>query len=418
MTEDYNATPTEFRLPVLKVIGLGGGGSNAVNRMIELGLKGVDFIAANTDLQALEACLAPVKVQLGPKLTRGLGAGGNPEIGYKAAQESRAELGAALAGADMVFLTAGMGGGTGTGAIAVAGEIARAQGAVTIAVVTTPFSFEMGRRQTSATFGLQKLRPHTDTLISIPNDRLLYVAPQDLPLETSFRLADDVLRQAVQGIAELVTEPGLINVDFAHIRHVMKIGGGALMAIGQAEGEGKAMNALHQALHHPLLESVSLKDAAGVIANFSGGKGLSLYEVGEVLDQMQQMTNDDVDVIMGVTHNERLGDRAQLILVITGLGAPTLEEAMSPEVQAVSQDYEAAKQTPEPVFAAVERSEPSDQAPTQPTRSKKPAPIPVTSLPDTFPIVNQDIDLPAFMRRRARYTDGASPQPAFGAMEQ
>src|SRR3989304_851828 len=211
-----------LRSPVIKVLGLGGGGSNAVDRMIELGIPGVDFIAANTDYQVLQTSLAPVKIELGPQLTRGLGAGGDHEVGYRAAKESRAELEAALRGADMVFLTAGMGGGTGTGAIAMAGEVSRSLGAVTIAVVTPPFSFEMGRRQRNAQEGLARLQGNTDTLIAIPNDRLLFVAPQDLPLETAFRLADDVLRQAVQGIAALITQPGLINVDFAHVRNMMK----------------------------------------------------------------------------------------------------------------------------------------------------------------------------------------------------
>lgn len=202
-----NQTTLEQNLrgPVIKVLGLGGGGGNAVDRMIELGLPGVEFISANTDYQVLQTNSAPTKIQLGPKLTRGLGAGGDYEIGYQAAKESRAELEEALRGADMVFLTAGMGGGTGTGAIAVAGEVARSLGAVTIAVVTMPFSFEMGRRQKNAREGLARLQPHTDTLIAIPNDRLLVVAPQNLPLDVAFRLADDVLRQAVQGIAELVT---------------------------------------------------------------------------------------------------------------------------------------------------------------------------------------------------------------------
>ena len=222
--------------PVLKVLGLGGGGGNAVERMIELGLSGVEFIVANTDRQVLERSNAPVKIQLGPKSTRGLGAGGNPSVGRAAAEESWREIAAALAGADMVFLTAGMGGGTGTGSIPIATQIAKAQKAVAIAVVTTPFSFEMGRRQKNASDGLEALRKHSDTLISIPNDRLLQIAPKNLPLDTAFRLADDVLRQAVQSITELITEPGLINVDFAHIRRLMKLGGGALMTIGQAEG--------------------------------------------------------------------------------------------------------------------------------------------------------------------------------------
>ena len=368
--------------PSLKVLGLGGGGGNAVDRMIELGLQGVEFISANTDYQVLQKSLAPIKVQLGPQLTRGLGAGGDPEVGHQAAQESRAELKAALQGADMVFLTAGMGGGTGTGAIAVAGEVARSLGAVTIAVVTTPFTFEMGRRQKNAQEGLARLQPHTDTLIAIPNDRLLYVAPQDLPLDVAFRLADDVLRQAVQGIAELVTQPGLINVDFAHVRNMMKLGGGALMAIGQGKGPEKVFHAIQQALNHPLLESVSLGDAAGVIANFSGGDDLSLYEVGEAIGHLRGMTGENVDVVMGVSHDERMQERAQVILVVTGLGAKTLADVL-PGAEKLN---DLSKQ-----------AEPKDPAETEPIA------IQIEESAEALPVdILNDLDVPAFMRKKAR----------------
>jgi len=315
--------------PVLKVIGLGGGGCNAVGRMIELGLRGVEFIAANTDLQTLQSNPAEVKILLGPQTTRGFGSGGDPRLGKEAAMESRDELASALAGADMVFLTAGMGGGTGTGAIPVVAEVARSLGAVTIAVVTTPFSFEIGRRQKNASEGLARLREHTHTLVAIPNDRLLYVAPRDLPLETAFRLADDVLRQAVQGIAELITEPGLINVDFAHVRRLILLGGGALMAIGHGQGDQKTTQAMQQALHHPLVETVSLGNAAGVIANFTGGQDLSLLEVQSALTSLQQQTGPETEIVMGVIQDERMDGRVQVILMITGLGSPTLEEALS-----------------------------------------------------------------------------------------
>ncbi|MEN8242570.1 MAG: cell division protein FtsZ, partial [Chloroflexota bacterium] len=328
MAINANTQLGDIHRPVLKVLGLGGGGGNAVNRMIELGIKGVDFIVANTDHQDLEASLAPTKIRLGPKLTRGLGAGGDPKIGAAAAEESEAEIRAALQGADMVFLAAGMGGGTGTGSIHVAGRIAKEVGAVTIAVVTTPFAFEMGRRQANAREGLAVLHPNTDTLIAIPNDRLLYAWPKDISLETAFRLADDVLRQAVQGISELVTSPGVINVDFAHIRSVMKLGGGALMAIGQGSGEGKALTAINQALNHPLLESISLENAAGIIVNFTGGKDLTLFDVGEALAHIQSLSRPDVDVVLGFDNDNRLNDRVQVILVITGLGAQTLEEIL------------------------------------------------------------------------------------------
>jgi len=328
-TTQYDPTPLTAHQPVLKVIGLGGGGGNAVTRMMELGLSGVDFIVANTDYQVLKECPAPTKIQLGPRVTRGLGAGGDPRVGYTAAQESAREIADALSGADMVFLTAGMGGGTGTGAIPIAAHIARKLGAVTIAIVTTPFSFEMGRRQKNATEGLAVLRQHTDTLIAIPNDRLLYVAPENLPLELAFRLADDVLRQAVQGISELITEPGMINVDFAHVRRLMKLGGGALMSIGQGRGNNKALKAVDQALNHPLLESISIEQASGIIANFTGGDDLTLFEVQEALDFLQEQSSAQTEIVMGVIQDQRLEDRVQVTLVVTGLGAPSLEEAIS-----------------------------------------------------------------------------------------
>jgi len=327
-----NSIPTLNRAnilrPVLKVLGLGGGGSNAVNRMIDLGIDGVEFIAANTDMQALQRSLAPKKIQLGPKLTRGLGAGGNPIIGEAAAEESAQAIRAALQGADMVFLTAGMGGGTGTGSIPVAARISRELGAVTIAIVTTPFSFERGRRQANARNGLDQLRPNTDTLITIPNEKLLFIAPHDLPLDVAFGLADDVLRQAVQGITELITEPGLINVDFAHVQHVMKLGGGALMSIGHGQGENKALKAVEHALNHPLLETASLNNAAGILINFTSGEDLTIFDVESACNHVKNTAGTDVEMVMGVTRDERLMDRAQVILIATGLGAPSLEDIL------------------------------------------------------------------------------------------
>jgi cell division protein FtsZ len=385
-TSSVSFSMADVHQPVLKVLGLGGGGCNAVERMIELGLKGVEFIAANTDHQALRKNPAPTKIQLGPKVTRGLGAGGDPRVGRAAAEESAKDIAAALRGADMVFLTAGMGGGTGTGAIPVAAKISRALGAVTIAVVTTPFSFEMGRRQRNASEGLALLSQQTNTLISIPNDRLLYVAPRNLPMEVAFRLADDVLRQSVQGISELITEPGLINVDFAHIRRLIKLGGGALMAIGHGQGPTKVKKALEQALHHPLLEEISLEHAAGVIANFTGGEDLSLLEVQEALTELQSQTGVQTETVLGVINDPRLEDRVQVILVVTGLGAPTLEETL----------------------ASVKKPEPEPEP--------KPAPRPQQTLQQAYeaaapprqrqvdlsPAAAQDLDVPAFLRRRMR----------------
>jgi cell division protein FtsZ len=321
------STPIQACKPVIKIIGMGGGGSNAVNRLIELGLQDVEYIAANTDLQALHQSMAPVKVQLGPRCTRGLGAGGKPQMGEAAAEESYKELLAVLAGADMVFLTAGMGGGTGTGSIAVAARAAREVGAVTVAVVTTPFSFEMGRRQQNAREGLAQLQPYAHTLITVPNDRLLHIAPKNLTLDLAFHLADDVLRQGIQGIAELVTQSGLINVDFAHVRQIVQVGGGALMSIGFGEGENKARKAIEQALHHPLLESISLESATGIIANFTGGPGLTFLEVVEAMEYLQSLTNNQADIVPGVIQDPRMDYRAQVILVITGLGATPVSAA-------------------------------------------------------------------------------------------
>jgi cell division protein FtsZ len=383
--------PGEVHHPVMKVIGLGGGGCNAVNRMIELGLSGIQFIGANTDHQALQSCQAPVKVRLGYKTTRGLGAGGKPEVGKLAAEESHRELAAALAGADMVFLAAGMGGGTGTGSIPVAARIARAQGAVTIAVVTTPFSFEMGRRQRNATDGITALRPHTDTLISIPNDRLLYVAPRNLPIEVAFRMADDVLRQGVQGITELITEAGVINVDFSHVKHLMKLGGGALMSIGQGDGENKALKAIQEALYHPLLETASLENAAGILANFTAGDDLTLFEVQTALNYLHEKAGPEADIVFGVTHDNRLDDRVEVILVATGLGAPTLEETLS-------------KVNSGRTFADPEPARPpAVEEPVQRSAAPMKEETRAGSIPSFFnnppSSAAHDLDLPAFLRK-------------------
>ncbi len=375
----------EIAQPVLKVIGLGGGGCNAVERMIELGMKGVDFIAANTDQQTLMSNPAPTKILLGSQVTRGLGAGGDPSKGEAAAHESWDELSLALSGADMVFLTAGMGGGTGTGSIPVVAEICRSLGAVTIAIVTMPFSFEVGRRQKNATEGIRQLRKHTHTLISIPNDRLLKVAPKNLSLEVAFRLADDVLRQSVQGITELVTEPGFINVDFAHIRRLILLGGGALMSIGHGQGVNKAKKALQQALEHPLLESISLENAAGVIANFSGGDDLTLMEIQDALEGLQQQTGSQTEIVLGVINDASMVNRAQVILLVTGLGGSTLEEALS-QVQKSAQSQPALPQA-EPVRRSPEKAE-------------IPRVEPATLATGFSKSSATNYDIPAFLRRR------------------
>lgn len=367
-----NHTPIVARIPVLKVVGLGGGGCNAINRMIELGLSGVDYIAANTDAQALKSSLASTKIQLGPHLTRGLGAGGDPLKGEAAAEESYRDLGAAMSGADMVFLAAGMGGGTGTGSIPIAARVARALGAVTVAVVTMPFSFEVGRRQQNAREGLSRLRQYTDTLITVPNDRLLQVAPRDLPLDLAFRLADDVLRQGIQGISELITQPGLINVDFSHIRQLMQMGGGSILSIGYGQGEDKARRAIESALHHPLIESIDLDNATGMIANFTAGTDLTFLEVTSALEYLQAQTNHQADIIPGIMTDNTMGDRVQVILIVTGLGATAID--------------------PRSLHRSVEQSQP---APSISTNDQEPALMEVSS-------ANVNLDVPSFMRRRMR----------------
>jgi cell division protein FtsZ len=384
-------TPITARLPVIKVIGLGGGGSNTINRMIELGLTGIDFIAANTDAQALKSSLAPTKIQLGSKVTRGLGAGGDPRIGEAAAEESYKQLNEALAGADMVFLTAGMGGGTGTGSIPIAARVARSLGMVTIAIVSTPFSFEVGRRQQNAREGLAKLRPYTDTLITVPNDRLLSLAQRDLTLDLAFRLADDVLRQGIQGITELVTQAGMINVDFAHVRQMMQMGGGSLLSIGYGEGNNKAHQAIERALHHPLLEAIPLEDATGIIANFTAGCDLTFQEVAEALSHLQDKTGNQADIIPGVINDPNMTNRVQVILIITGLGATPVD------TQSQRQKTVKAIETP----AVMDTSLPSSP-PVQATAPAQPAPRPTSSPAVEMMPSSVDLDLPAFMRRRVR----------------
>lgn len=389
--------------PVLKVVGLGGGGCNAVARMMELGLGGLQFIAANTDHQALAENPAHIKIQLGPKTTRGLGAGSKPEIGKAAAEESWRELAAAMKGADMIFLTAGMGGGTGTGSIPIAAKIARSLGAVTIAIVTTPFSFEMGRRQQNASQGLERLRRETHTLISIPNDRLLECAPRNLPMEVAFHLADDVLRQSVEGISELITRTGIINVDFAHIRRLIQLGGGALMAIGHGQGENKVLQAVEQALNHPLLGNVAIENAAGVIANFTGGDDMALSEIFDAMNYIQAQTGPQSDIVMGALNDDQMDGRVQVTLVITGLGAPTLEEAMS-SVQKASGRPVVNPAEPDPATDKVQPYTPR-------TAQIESAPVAQPAAPKLRSLLasqelsasaSQNLDLPAFLRRQSR----------------
>ncbi|MGB9792179.1 MAG: cell division protein FtsZ, partial [Thermacetogeniaceae bacterium] len=300
----------------IKVIGVGGGGNNAVNRMIQAGLKGVHFIAVNTDAQALNLSLAEHKIQIGAKLTKGLGAGADPEIGKKAAEESREELMQALRGADMVFVTAGMGGGTGTGGAPVVAEVAKEVGALTVGVVTRPFTFEGRRRASQAERGIQELKSKVDTLITIPNDRLLQVVDRNTSINDAFRIADDVLRQGVQGISDLIAVPGLINLDFADVKTIMSETGSALMGIGSARGENRAAEAARMAISSPLLET-SIEGAKGVLLNITGGPDLSLFEVNEAAEIISQAADPDANIIFGAVIDENLKDEVRVTVIAT-----------------------------------------------------------------------------------------------------
>lgn len=301
----------------IKVIGVGGGGNNAVNRMISAGLQGVEFISVNTDAQALSLSQAPQKLQIGAKLTKGLGAGANPEIGQKAAEESRDEIVKALQGADMVFVTAGMGGGTGTGAAPIVAEIAKELGALTVGVVTRPFTFEGKKRAMQAEKGINELRNKVDTLIVIPNDRLLQVADKQTTIAEAFRIADDVLRQGVQGISDLIAVPGLINLDFADVKTIMKDTGSALMGIGRATGEKRAAEAAQMAISSPLLET-SIEGAKGVLLNITGGSNLGLFEVNEAAEIISSAADPEANIIFGAVIDESMGEEIRVTVIATG----------------------------------------------------------------------------------------------------
>jgi cell division protein FtsZ len=307
-------------LAVIKVVGVGGGGTNAVNRMVDAGLSGVEFIAVNTDAQALLMCDADVKIHIGSQATRGLGAGADPAVGKAAAQESRDELKEALKGADMVFVTAGEGGGTGTGAAPIVGELAAQElGALTVGVVTRPFSFEGRRRGQQAERGIDELRDQVDTLIVIENDRLLQVVEKRTSIVDAFRLADDVLRQGVQGITDLITIPGLVNLDFADVRTIMRGAGSALMGIGSASGENRAVEAAQAAVSSPLLEA-SIEGATGILLNVTGGSDIGLFEVNEAAEVVTGAADQNANVIFGAVIDESIKDEVRVTVIATGFG--------------------------------------------------------------------------------------------------
>lgn len=374
----------------IKVIGVGGGGGNAVNRMVSAGVHGVEFIAINTDAQALELSQAEKKIQIGQKATKGLGAGGNPSMGQKAAEESRDDIAAMLDGADMVFITCGMGGGSGTGAAPVVAELARQQGALSVGVVTRPFTFEGRRRWKQAEEGIQSFRETVDTLIVIPNDRLLNVVEKRTSIQEAFQVADDVLRQGVQGISDIITIAGLINVDFADIKSVMENAGSALMGIGQASGEGRAVAASKAAISSPLLEG-SIDGASGIIFNVSGGSDLTLMEVNEAAEVIYSVASPDANIIFGSVIDDHLQGQVKITVIATGFASQqgqvnrTIQRSVTPPVN---------RPTPAPA-----------PRPATPPPAPRPAPTPAPE-----PVVKQQT--PPAPAPQPTVTPAAAPPPS------
>ncbi len=324
----------------LKVVGIGGGGCNAVNTMIKSGLAGVEFIGANTDAQALAACTAPMKIQVGADLTKGLGAGANPEIGRNAILEDKDRIAEILSGADMVFITAGLGGGTGTGGAPVLSSIAKEVGALTVAVVTKPFLFEGKRRQRQAEEGMKELRKSVDTLITIPNQRLLNIAGREMSLLEAFRKADEVLLQAVKGLSDLITVEGLINLDFADVRTVMGEMGMALMGTGSASGEKRAVEAAQRAISSPLLEDITITGARGILISVTGGPDLGIYEVNEACMLIQEEAHEDANIIFGAVIDEKMKEEMRITVIATGFGRTDSIEESIPEQPPVTAERE------------------------------------------------------------------------------
>ncbi len=365
----------------IKVVGVGGAGQNAVNRMIEEGIQGVEFIAVNTDAQALMLSTAPQRLRVGEKLTKGLGSGGNPEIGQRAADESREEIKEMLAGADMVFVTAGMGGGTGSGASPVIASVARELGALTIGVVTRPFTFEGSQRRRSAEAALEQLAHDVDTLIAIPNDRLLQIVDKKLSINQAFRMADDVLRQGIQGISELITVPGLINLDFADVRSVMLDGGAALMAIGKGSGEGRAEQAAKQAIHSALLD-VSIDGARSILFNIKGGEDLSLFEINEAAELIRANAHPEANIIFGAVIDANMKDDVHLTVIATGFEKPEQSQTM----KYAARGFDARSQQ--------SGQQQTQQPPAQPPQDPS---APLDYKVRTFE--RDDLDIPSFLRR-------------------
>ncbi|MGB9698612.1 MAG: cell division protein FtsZ [Thermodesulfobacteriota bacterium] len=382
----------------LKVIGIGGGGCNAVNTMIQASLQGVEFIGANTDAQALAACQAPLKIQLGAKLTKGLGAGANPEVGKNATLEDKDRLREILMGADMVFITAGLGGGTGTGGAPIVASIAKELGALTVAVVTKPFFFEGRKRQRQAEEGLKELRKFVDTLITIPNQRLLNIAGKDMSLLETFRKADEVLLQAVKGISDLITVHGLINLDFADVRTVMSEMGLALMGTGVASGENRAMEAAQKAISSPLLEDITIAGARGILINITGGPDLTLFEVNEASTLIQEEAHEEANIIFGAVIDENLRGEVRVTVIATGFGRAAEAEERIVEIRPVAKE-------PEKTAGGSPRVEESRDIPTF-MRQEKTAESREKTLRSWrsrfFNNLGEDeLDIPTFLRKQA-----------------
>src|SRR2546430_14547956 len=390
------------------VLGVGGGGSNAVNRMIQAGVRGVEFVAINTDTQALARCEAPTRIHIGEKLTRGLGAGGNPNVGEKAAEESGEQIADLVRDADMVFIAAGMGGGTGTGAAPVIAQISKDLGALTVGVVTKPFNFEGRQRAKNAEEGIVQLRERVDTLITIPNDRLLEVIDRKTTLEEAFMEVDDVLRQGIQGISELITEPGLINLDFADVKSIMQDSGGALMAIGRGTGETRAQDAARMAISSPLLD-ISMEGAKGVLLNITGGVDLALSEINEAADVVAQAADPEANIIFGAVIDPRLENEVKITVIATGFDLSALRQPRTPGLPSFRRRYAAAEPPaavePPPPSGRERSLGPVDERDRDRPPEREQGPIRVGSigaLPEPLFEAEDDLDIPPFLRGRRR----------------
>jgi cell division protein FtsZ len=393
------------------VLGVGGGGSNAVNRMIQSGVRGIEFVAINTDTQALARSEAGTRIHIGEKLTRGLGAGGNPNVGEKAAEESAEQIAELVRDADMVFIAAGMGGGTGTGAAPIIAQICKDQGALTVGVVTKPFTFEGRQRAKNAEGGIAQLRERVDTLITIPNDRLLEVIDRKTTLEQAFMEVDDVLRQGIQGISELITEPGLINLDFADVKSIMSDSGGALMAIGRGTGETRAQDAARMAISSPLLD-ISMEGARGVLLNITGGTDLALSEINEAADVIAQAADPEANIIFGAVIDPKLDNEVKITVIATGFDV-TLRSRSKPAFRNSRPQYPGAPSepaAPEPpsTSGGRDRGLPVEDRDRDRPPEREQGPIRVGSLGASLPEPvfgdndDGDLDIPAFLRGRRR----------------